>query len=420
MKRLFAFFAVVLLLSFGFVSSPRAASEMDILLKKLVEKNVLTQDEANAIKKETSEEVKQQQEEAKKQQEVVKKEVTEDVKKSVADWIPKWVRNTNVSGDLRLRYEYEKTTGKVARNRAIYRYRISFDNKVTDWAKVGLRLASGGSDPRSTNQTFNDTFSSKPVNIDLAFAELKFFDALKIYGGKIPNPIFSPWDLLWDTDINPEGASFVVDFSPFYGNVSFWILDEYKDSSLDPYMVPLQIGVAPKFGDFFLKAAATGYFFGNVKGNKLDFSAGTNSTDADGNLIYYYNSVAGALEAGVYDLMPGIGVERLALFGEMVYNPDPDEIGWMAGLKIGAKKMPERFGQWEFIYNYRYLERDAWLDTFPDSNAFNGATNVKGHEFIFRFGLAKNTDLTFDFYSMEQVDGNENQIVGEADINFKF
>ena len=420
MKRMLAFFAVALLLSFGFVSSPRAASEMDILLNKLVEKNILTQDEANAIKKETSEEVKKQQEDVKKQQEVVKKEVTEDVKKSVADWIPKWVMKTKVKGDLRLRYEYSKTTGEVARNRAIYRYRISFDNQVTDFAKVGVRLASGNSNPRSTNQTFGDTFSSKPFNIDRAFAELKFFDALKIYGGKIPNPIFTPWDLMWDSDINPEGASFVVDFSPFYGNVSFWILDESSGSSLDPYMVPLQIGAAPKFGNFFLKAAATGYFFGNVKGNQLEYSAGTNSTDSEGNLIYYYNSIAGTLEAGVYNLMPNIGLERLALFGEMVYNPDPDEIGWIAGLKIGAKNMPEKFGQWEFIYNYRYLERDAWLDTFPDSNAFDGETNVKGHEFIFRLGLARNMDFVLDFYSMEQIDGNDNQIVGEADINFKF
>ena len=93
--------------------------------------------------------------------------------------------------------------------------------------------------------------------------------------------------------------------------------------------------------------------------------------------------------------------------------------GWPA-FKIGAKNMPEKFGQWEFIYNYRYLERDAWLDTFPDSNAFDGETNVKGHEFIFRFGLARNIDFTLDFYAMEQIDGSDNQILGEADINFKF
>ena len=413
MKRMLAIFTIALLLPFGFVGTSWAASEMDILLKKLVEKNVLSPEEAKTIQKETTMEMQKQQQE-------VKKEVTEDVKKSVADWIPKWVKNTKVKGDLRLRYQYEKTTDKIARNRGRFRYRITLDNKVTDFAKVSLRLASGSDDPRSTNQTFQDTFSSKPINIDRAFAELKFFDALKIYGGKIPNELFETWDLTWDSDINPEGATFFLDLAPFYASASFWILDEYSGSSLDPYMVPLQVGIAPKIGNFYIKAAVGGYFFGNVKGNQLDFSAGTNSTDADGNLIYDYNSIEGNLEAGVYDLAPDFGLERLALFGQIIYNPDPKDTGWLAGVKIGAKKLPEKFGQWEFIYNYRYLERDAWLDTFPDSDAFGGATNVKGHEFIFRFGLSKHIEFGLDFYAMEQIDGNDDQVLGQADLIFKF
>ena len=413
MKRMLAIFTIALLLPFGFVSSSWAASEMDILLKKLVEKNVLSPDEAKAIQKETTMEMQKQQEET-------KKEVTEEVKKSVADWIPKWVQKTKVKGDLRLRYQYQDTSGKVPRNRGRFRYRISFSNQVTDFAKVGLRLASGSDDPRSTNQTFQDTFSSKPINIDRAYAELKFFDALKIYAGKTPNELFETWDLTWDSDINPEGATFFLDLAPFYANASFWILDEYSGSSLDPYMVPLQVGIAPKFGNLYLKAAATGYFFGNVKGNHLDFSSGTNTVDADGNLIYDYNSVEGNLEFGVYDLAPDMGIERLAAFGQIIYNWDPSDIGYLAGFKIGAKKLPERFGQWEFIYNYRYLERDAWLDTFPDSDAFDGETNVKGHEFIFRLGLAKHLELGFDLYYMEQIDGDDDQLLGQADLIFKF
>ena len=413
MKRMLAIFTIALLLPLGFVSSPLAASEMDILLKKLVEKNVLSPEEAKAIQKETTMEMQKQKEE-------VKKEVTEDVKKSVSDWIPKWVQKTKVKGDLRLRYQYQDTSGKVPRNRGRFRYRISFTNQVTDFAKVGLRLASGGSDPRSTNQTLTDTFSSKGINIDRAYAELKFFDALKIKGGKFSNPIFTPWDLLWDSDINPEGASFIINYDMFFANASFWILDEYSGSSLDPYMVPLQVGVAPKIDNFYIKAAATGYLFGNVKGNALDYSAGTNSTDDDGNLIYDYNSISGSLEAGVYDVAPDFGIERIALFGTMIYNFDPDEVGYIAGFKFGAKKLPQKFGQWEFIYNYRYLERDAWLDTFPDSDAFDGETNVKGHEFIFRLGLAKHLELGFDVYYMEQIDGDDDQLLGQADLIFKF
>jgi Putative porin len=33
------------------------------------------------------------------------------------------------------------------------------------------------------------------------------------------------------------------------------------------------------------------------------------------------------------------------------------------------------------------LERDAWLDIFPDSDFLNGETNAKGHEIIVTYGV---------------------------------
>ena len=406
MKKLLIVFLIAAFLPLGFVSSPQAGTEVDILLKKLVEKGVLTQEEAKTISKETTEDVKKQ------------------IKKHKADWLPKWVMKTKIKGDMRLRYQYQKEDGSIARNRGRFRYRISITNQVTDNVKVGLRLASGSSDPRSTNQTLGDTFSSKPIQIDRAYVEMKFFDALKIYGGKFKNPIFEPGDMLWDTDINPEGATFYVDYAPFYASASFWILDEYSSSSLDPYMVPIQIGIAPKFDPFWIKAAVTGYFFGNVKDNTLDYSEGENTLNDDGTLKYNYNSVAGSLEVGMTTNVFNGFIKQASLFGTVINNFDPDSnnIGWQAGFKIN--KTPKEFGKWFFSVNYRYLGRDAWLDTFPDSDAFDGMTGVKGFEGIFRFGLFKNTHLSLDYYHLREIDGfggdRKYQRLFQADLIFEF
>jgi hypothetical protein len=85
--------------------------------------------------------------------------------------LPAWINIFQFSGDLRLRYQYEDETDEVARNRGRFRYRLSVDANILQNLKVGFGLASGGDDPRSTNQTFQDSFSHKDINIDLAFAE---------------------------------------------------------------------------------------------------------------------------------------------------------------------------------------------------------------------------------------------------------
>ena len=48
------------------------------------------------------------------------------------------------------------------------------------------------------------------------------------------------------------------------------------------------------------------------------------------------------------------------------------------------------------MYLYRRLEKDAWIDTLPDSNAFEGKTGIKGHEGKVTFGLTKDTTFGFD------------------------
>ena len=121
-----------------------------------------------------------------------------------------------------------------------------------------------------------------------------------------------------------------------------------------------------------------------------------------------------------------------ALFGEYIhsFDPDTDRDGWATGFKFGDKKV-QKNGQWQAKYIYRRLERDAWVDFLPDSDAYDGDTNVKGHEVIFEYGLAKNVTLGLDYYYMEPIKtlpgvsdhslgpDNEQQVV-QVDVVTKF
>jgi hypothetical protein len=158
---------------------------------------------------------------------------------NITDALPSWVQRFTFEGDLRLRYQYEDTTGEEARNRGRLRYRLGVAAKVTEQIKAVFGLASGGDDPRSTNQTFQDTFSSKGVRLDLAYAEYQPFKDIKLLGGKFKNPIWRPSDLLWDSDINPEGGAIQLKFKTLpaldvFFMTGIFVIDEHSDGAPRP------------------------------------------------------------------------------------------------------------------------------------------------------------------------------------------
>jgi hypothetical protein len=157
-----------------------------------------------------------------------------------------------------------------------------------------------------------------------------------------------------------------------------------------------------------------------VKGNQFAYSAGTNSTDANGDLLYNYSSIAFDAEVGFKFKSY---IEKVALFGEFVKSDaDNDNVGWLVGFKFG--RSIKKFGDWEFKFNYRSLEKDAWLDFLPDSDFYDGDTNVAGWETELKFGLAKHVYLALDYYNTHLINhpsgGDEPQNLFQFDVNFKF
>ncbi len=402
--------AILCFLAIGSLALPSYASQIDILVENLVDKGVLTHGEAQQILTETKEEMRA------------------ELAQGKVEFLPSWVQGMKVGGDLRLRYQWEEKTGSEDRNRGRYRFRLGMEGKVNDKLKAAAGLATGGTDPRSTNQTMHNSFETPDIRLDYAYALWDINPQFMMEGGKmqgVKKLLFRPSDLLWDSDIHPEGGQLnfktKVDSLDLFINNGFWVLDEIKTSSHDPFMFVIQPGFKYKFnGNTHLKAALAYYGFENVQGSALDHSGGTNTLTSSNVLKYDYDAVAPSVELGIKEPFGDV-IPYLAIFGDYIYADDPGDNnkGWLAGVKFGDEKIKD-FGHWQLKYQYRELEKDAWLDTFPDSDTYGGITDVKGHEVVLAFGLGKNTELNIDYYHSERISSSKEQDLVQVDWIMKF
>ena len=122
------------------------------------------------------------------------------------------------SGDFRLRAE-PTFGGPIDRSqdrfRERYRLRFNAEAALNDQLKGGFSLASGDlNNPISTNQTANQYDTRTPIAIDRAYATYnpKWFRPLTVTGGKFAYPWFNT-ELVWDKDLNPEGAGETLAFN---------------------------------------------------------------------------------------------------------------------------------------------------------------------------------------------------------------
>lgn len=398
-------------------ASLATAGEIDNLVNKLVEKGTLTGMEGREIITATQEEQKVQ------------------IAKGTQSLLPQWLQTFNMKGDFRFRYQKDDKEGSVERERERLRLRLGIESKVANNIKIATGLATGATDPRSTNQTLENNFEPKNINLDYMFADMILTDYLNVSLGKIKNPLFNAGDLLWDTDINPEGLSVSLNFPSLIENLDFsvnstyLVLDEVSANKNDPYMCALQPVIKYSFTEnITLKTGIAYYSYSKVEGSLLDKTVGSNSgiskdktTGAyKGGLTYDYDSIKGDIEFGVNsisELVPYIGI-----FGEYLSNSDPssDNKGYLYGFKTGYQKVSEPL-QWQVQVSNRKLEKDACLDILPDSDFYGGKTDVKGYEAVFSAGVYKNTILNLDYYCTKNMTGNEiEEKLYQADLNYKF
>ena len=72
-------------------------------------------------------------------------------------------------------------------------------------------------------------------------------------------------------------------------------------------------------------------------------------------------------------------------------------------------------------FDYRYLQRDAVLDAFTDSDFHLGGTDTQGYRITGLYGLTKNLWMRARWMSATEIDGPPLSIdVLQVDLNAKF
>lgn len=368
------------------------------------------------------------------QSELMKKEITKVVEEKQIEALPdsiKWVENVKINGDLRYRHESidSESSGRwgKGRHRHRIRARLGLEGKINDEWDVGFRIASGSSDPSSTNQTLDSGFSSKDLWLDLAYFNWHpaTIDRLNLYGGKMKNPFYKVGknQLIWDGDLNPEGiaAEYVMPLGEhnklYINGGGFWA--EESGSGIDQSLWGVQTYLKHSFeNEDYLIAGASYFDYGNTKGQSTLYDSTDsygNSVDSSGLYVNDYDIVEGFAEYGfkVADI-------PMAVFGSYVQNAaatTSEDTGWLIGCKFNKAKKP---GSWELSYNYRDLEADAVIGVFSDSDFIGGGTNGKGHQLGLKYQLAKNLQGGLTYFLNQRGSNNDDYRRLQADLNLKF
>ncbi len=402
-----------------FVPSVRAG-EIDLLVQKLVDKGVLTANDAQILLDET------------------KQDVAKQNAKGANEMLPAWIQTTKIKGDLRLRYQTQQREAGTTRNRGRIRYRLGVETKPNDQVMVGAGLSSSEKssttdDARSTNTTMQNSFDRGNIRLDYAYGEYKPNTNVRVIGGKYnglsKDYLWYTTDMLWDSDINQEGASVHVDVpnvlaGDLFANAGYWVLDESSSAASDLGMYYGQAGMVFSPDPVQIKLAGTYYsFINDDTGSLLDGRASGN-TIAAGHYAYDFRQILAGSAEVLYNFPAETTspIKMVGLFGDYAINTDPahNNMAYAGGLKFGYPKVGVK-GDWQFKYQYVNLAKDAWMDSFPDSDRYSGNTNIKGHELILDIGLSKNISLGLDYYHSQILKGRalpEN--VFQADINMKF
>ena len=472
--------------------------------------------------------------------EVVRKQIRDEVKQEVLqqaraenwaapDQFPDWVKSVRISGDFRLRYEWDVFDKRNSpffpnfsalnggspfdlnnaagtspplldttqdRSRLRERFRLGIGAQIDDQWAAGVRLATGNTtNPVSTNQTLGNSLSNDSFNLDRAFVRYQPTPWITAWLGRFPDPWFAT-DLVWDDDVNFDGVA--VQVSPRIteelrptltvgafpiANTPFNFPDNAasKGASRDVWLYAAQASTDWRPDpDYEVRIGLAYYYFNNIDGKLSSPCTALSAADPcdtdftrpgfiqQGNTLFalrnlvnptgvpnppqfqYYglaskfhelNLTARLDYAGLdpvhlifdADFVKNLGFDRGAIAARGPVNnqgqsvtagePGPWDGGdsaYLAKLTVGYPTLRERW-QWNFNVGYKYIESDAVVDAFTDSDFHLGGTNAKGYFVGAGLGVAKDVDLSMRWLSAREVTGAPYSVdVIQVDLNGRF
>jgi hypothetical protein len=123
----------------------------------------------------------------------------------------------------------------------------------------------------------------------------------------------------------------------------------------------------------------------------------------------------------VGDYVQNIGFDAEEVATRLGEETWPEETaGYTYGIEVGHPSV-RNFSEWNVSYYYRYLEADAVVDAFTDSDFHLGGTNAEGWILNTQFGLTKNLWLSVKWSTSDEIVGSPLAVdVLQVDLNAKF
>jgi len=332
-----------------------------------------------------------------------------------------WTDRIDFSGDIRLRYEGIDEQLEIERNRMRFRSRFGFTAIASDNVEVILRLATGGGNPVSTNQSFDDGLSTKDIGVDLAYVDWTISDQLNIYAGKMKNPLFKSGSvpLVWDGDLTPEGVALKYSAGMFFATVGGFSVEERSDTD-DSLLYVVQGGVNVALGESNKLTLGLGYFtYTNTIGNVAFYNGRAKGNTLDVNDQYVFEYKDTELFA---QFDTSVANWPLQIFAHYVQNNEVarEDVAIAYGAKVGSSKDK---GQTQFTWTFQDIEADSVVGTFNDSDFGGGGTDSSGHILNVKYGVSKNIFLggTFFVNKVERFQGIEHDYDRvQLDVEIKF
>jgi Putative porin len=338
------------------------------------------------------------------------------------------------------------------RNRFRGRARLAVESDLSDSITAGMRLVTGNtSDLVSETQTLDGTapyaFGLDQLYIRLDERNSQRFPWLSVVGGRFLNPYQTPTDLIFHKDLTFTGLAAtgrlgLGDGSAEQTNVFFTVggnqLQEIEFSSQDKWLAAAQLGANLRFSDSQrLRVAAGFYDFFNVTGrlNPADHPGlynytaptfvrfgntmfniandPTNTTQlyalaskfrlADLNATYTY-SVGRYTAVVTADAVRNFAFNATSVENETGNYVAPRTKGYQTEFSFGYPSVLSA-GAWRGRVGYRYLQSDAVIDGYTDSDFHFGGTNARGYYLTADYGLGHSLWMRVRYLSSNEIDG---------------
>jgi hypothetical protein len=127
-----------------------------------------------------------------------------------------------------------------------------------------------------------------------------------------------------------------------------------------------------------------------------------------------YHVVLGA------DYAKNLGFNQQDIFQRTGQVINEQTNAWQLRMDVGWPKI-DHAGQWNVFTAYKYVERDAVLDAFTDSDFHLGGTNAKGWVVGGNYGLMKNLWFTGRWLTADVITGPTYGVdLLQLDLNTRF